>query len=100
MFPEDIENLYKMVPIGAQVRMVNQPYKIGWVESGLVLEAHPLLTENQVQDQSDVTELTRAFVAATETRHAQVDWVSAEAVIRAARGLPEFISMPATAASN
>lgn len=100
MFPEDIERLFQMAPVGTQVRLVNQAYKIGWGESGLLLEAHPRLTEHQVEGASDVTELTRAFVAATETRYAEVDWDSAEVIIREARGLPEFVSMTPAAASN
>ena len=43
MFPEDIEALYKMVPAGTPVHLVNQPYKLGWGEAGLYLEAHPPL---------------------------------------------------------
>ena len=39
MFPWDIEALYKVVPIGTPVTIVNQPYKLGWTEQGLYLEA-------------------------------------------------------------
>jgi L,D-transpeptidase ErfK/SrfK len=100
MFPEDIEGLYKVVPVGTQVRMVNQPYKLGWGQAGLYLEAHPRLTEHQAEGASGVTELTRAFVAATEERYAEVDWESAETVMHDARGLPEFVSVPVASASN
>jgi L,D-transpeptidase ErfK/SrfK len=100
MFPEDIEGLFKVVPVGTAVMMLNQPYKLGWSEAGLYLEAHPLLTENQVEGASDMTELTRAFVAATSERYAEVDWESAEAVIREARGLPEFVAVPTSTAAS
>jgi L,D-transpeptidase ErfK/SrfK len=30
LYPEDIETLYGMVPVGTQVTIVNQPYKWGW----------------------------------------------------------------------
>ena len=99
MFPEDVAALFESVPVGTRVRMLNQPYKLGWSESGLYLEAHPVLTEHQVDGASGMTELTRAFVAATSERYAEVDWESAEAVIHEARGLPRFVAVPASAAA-
>jgi L,D-transpeptidase ErfK/SrfK len=93
MFPEDIEALYKMVPAGTPVNIVNQPYKLGWTEAGLYLEAHPPLLEPEAATQwVAATELTRAYVAATEARSGEFSWDSAERVILAARGIPEFIS--------
>ena len=95
MFPEDIEALFKMVPPGTAVRIVNQPYKLGWGEAGLYLEAHPPLLEEQSAMEWTATELTRLFVAATEERRAEVSWDSAERVMQAARGVPEFVSIAA-----
>jgi L,D-transpeptidase ErfK/SrfK len=95
MFPEDIEALFNMVPPGTPVRIVNQPYKVGWGDGGLYLEAHPPLLEQQVEAemQWSATELTRAYVAATQERRAEVSWESAERVMQAARGIPEFVSI-------
>lgn len=93
MFPEDIEALFKMVASGTPVRIVNQPFKLGWGDDGLYLEAHPPLEEQQATDEwSAATELTRMFVAATESRRADVRWDAAERVLQAARGIPEFVS--------
>jgi L,D-transpeptidase ErfK/SrfK len=90
MFPEDVEALFGMVPIGTPVYIVNQPYKVGWGPGGLYLEAHPPLEEHE-SDWS-ATELTRAYVAATEERGADVDWRLAEEILDLGRGLPAFIS--------
>jgi L,D-transpeptidase ErfK/SrfK len=46
LYPEDIETLYGMVPIGTQVTIVNQPYKWGWVDGELLIEVHPPLQED------------------------------------------------------
>lgn len=94
MFPEDIEALFEMVGPGTQVRIVNQPVKLGWGQDGLYLEAHlPLDEDRQSEEWSAATELTRAFVAATEERQAQIlQWDSAEDIIRDARGIPQFVS--------
>jgi L,D-transpeptidase ErfK/SrfK len=96
MFPEDIEALYKMVPVGTTVNIVNQPFKLGWGADGLYLEAHPPLAEDQ-ETFSGLTELTRVFVAATSERQATVDWDAAEAVMVAARGIPQFVGSQAEA---
>jgi L,D-transpeptidase ErfK/SrfK len=94
MFPEDIEALFGMAGVGTQVTIVNQPYKFGWGEGGLYLEAHPPLAEETAQWSE--TELTRRFVAATETRRVQVRWDHAGAVMTAGSGIPEFVSVEGT----
>lgn len=117
MFPEDIEAMFKTVPVGTQVRIVNQPHKLGWGPNGLYLESHPVLSattveqdeptrEGVVQEQalaeiaaenpeqeSLLTSLTRVYVAATEERRADVQWDLAEQVMRAARGVPEIVAV-------
>ena len=104
MFPEDVEALFSVVAIGTQVLIVDQPYKLGFGEDGLYLEAHqplPALSEGEEPASSAVTELTRAYVAATENRPAQVQWDAAEIAIEAARGIPQFVSIvPVTADSD
>ncbi|HEY5622581.1 MAG TPA: L,D-transpeptidase family protein, partial [Gammaproteobacteria bacterium] len=95
MFPEDIESLFNSVPIGTQVRIVNQPFKLGRSDSGYFLEAHPLLDEELQGDEvSIMTELTRAYVAATEEEGQgnRFDWETAERIVMNSRGVPEFIA--------
>ncbi len=41
MYPEDIETLYHLVPVGTPVRVVDQPAKVGWSGGQLYLEIHP-----------------------------------------------------------
>jgi len=116
MFPWDIEALYKVVPIGTPVTIVNQPYKLGWTGQGLYLEAHPPLpkdapkgtdepskTDTAEADaplEGSLTELTRAYVAATQTRRADMRWDLAETVMQSARGLPELITTAPPAARD
>lgn len=47
LFPEDIETLFSQVPVGAPVRIVNQPQLLGWRDGNLYLEAHPALEDDQ-----------------------------------------------------
>jgi L,D-transpeptidase ErfK/SrfK len=41
MYPEDVEELYDMVPVGTSVYIVKQPIKVGWLDNVLYVEAHP-----------------------------------------------------------
>jgi len=113
MFPWDIEALYKVVPIGTPVTIVNQAYKLGWTAEGLYLEAHPPLAKDapkttevvdepsktdkaepvNAHEEGSLTELTRVYVAATQVRRAELRWDLAETVIESARGVPELISV-------
>lgn len=94
MFPEDIEELFGTVPVGTQVTLVNQPYKLGWGEDGLYLEAHRPLNEDIESGEWTATELTRLFVAATQERQTNnMSWEAAESVMRESAGLPKFVSI-------
>lgn len=41
MYPEDIEQLFRMVDVGTSVYIVKQPIKVGWLDNVLYVEAHP-----------------------------------------------------------
>jgi len=114
MFPEDIEALYKTVPTGTSVNIVNQPVKLGWTADGrLYVEAHAALHESSVDGESvtaaDVVETTipespltslmRAYVAATEDRRVELDWDAAERVAQFGSGIPEAVSLPGSTVS-
>ena len=40
LYPEDIEYLFGEVPLGMEVRIVNQRIKTGWIDGALYLEVH------------------------------------------------------------
>ena len=92
LYPEDIETLYGMVPIGTPVTIVNQPYKWGWVDGELLIEVHPPLQEDTGQAPS-LTDLTRLIVEATRANPLAIDWIGAERTWREARGIPTPVSV-------
>jgi len=49
MYPEDIESLFNMVPVGTPVQIVNQPYKVGLVNNQVAMESHQPLSEMRAQ---------------------------------------------------
>ena len=95
LYPEDIETLYGMVPIGTPVTIVNQPYKWGWHQGELLIEVHPALQEDAVAP-STLTDLTRLIVEATRAEPLAIDWIGAERIWREARGIPTPVAAQAT----
>ena len=41
LYPEDIAQLFELVPVGTPVQVISQPIKIGWYDGELYVEAHP-----------------------------------------------------------
>jgi L,D-transpeptidase ErfK/SrfK len=55
MYPEDMEDLFDKIAVGARVTVVDQPVKLGWIDGELFMEAHP------TQAQSDQLEALGRF---------------------------------------
>lgn len=47
MFPDDIEQLFHLVPVGTPVRVINEPVKVGKQDGALVVQIHPFLKEQR-----------------------------------------------------
>ncbi len=91
MYPEDIEWLFPEVSVNTSVRLVNQPYKMGWSGDDLFLEAHAPLLGKEDPGGDSLTPITQLYVQATAERAAEVDWELAETVYREQRGVPVVI---------
>lgn len=111
LYPEDIANLFVRVPKGTPVDIVNQPYKAGWSDGHLYLQAYPdVIHENKTsgsakhnddnagrnkKNQADVgnmTPMVHSLEAAAKKRPGtQIDWKKADAVARQATGIPTIV---------
>lgn len=92
LYPEDIEVMFGDVPVNTQVRIINQPYKIGWIADTLYLEVHPPLEEDEEMIARDMTAVTEILVAATKGRIVPVDWGEVRSIFEAATGIPTAMS--------
>lgn len=88
LYPEDIEQLFRLVTLGTPVEIVNQPYKVGQRNGRMFLEAHPSLDEDAEHFNDDLTSVVKLIVQMTEDRSYDVDWDLAKQVIQQARGVP------------
>jgi len=93
MFPEDIKELYGLVPVNTPVRLVDQPYKMGWRGEELFMEVHTPLEGTDHADAHSLTNITKLLVAATQERAVVIDWAKAERTFERASGIPEPVML-------
>ena len=48
LYPENIEALYSLVGTGETVRIINEPYLLGWRDGELYFEAHAPLEDDTI----------------------------------------------------
>ena len=89
LYPEDIRRLFNITPVKTQVRIVNQPYLVGWHNGMVYLEAHP------PYESSGADELKKAYAELKkiekQTGHA-LDWSKVKQVVAETRGIPVAVS--------
>jgi L,D-transpeptidase ErfK/SrfK len=94
LLPEDIEELFDRVPVGAKVQIVNQPVKTGWHQGILYIEIHPPLDEDD-QAGSDLRRFALEQVyAELATTPAVLDGEALRQAIGQVHGVPVAISRP------
>jgi L,D-transpeptidase ErfK/SrfK len=97
MYPEDIAELYPMVPVGTPVYLVNEPIKIAWVGGKLMLEAHPPVDAQGQTREPDLTVFEGLLQTALGDASAAIHWDLALAELAQARGMPVVVGLAADA---
>jgi L,D-transpeptidase ErfK/SrfK len=93
LYPEDIEQFFNMVPIGTQVRVVNQPFVFGWRDGQLYMQPYDVL-EDDTRDWARAQKrlLTKSFAVRlqqeVQQHHEQVDWNLVSSLAHNPRGVP------------
>jgi L,D-transpeptidase ErfK/SrfK len=100
LYPEDIEMMYNAVPLGTQVRVVNQPFLLGWHEGQLYLQAYTVFED----DKRDWSKAEKSLLSKSMSPQLQkllkesgkdIDWNAVTKVIEAPRGLAVPVSVTA-----
>jgi L,D-transpeptidase ErfK/SrfK len=99
LFPEDIAQLFKMVPIGTEVRVVNQPYVFGWHRGELYFQAFgPLKDDPRSWSKAQWKLLREALGRRIRRRlheqHEQVRWDLVMRLANDPRGIPVAVTDP------
>jgi L,D-transpeptidase ErfK/SrfK len=88
LYPEDIEALYAMVPVGTAVQIVDQPYLAGWHEGRLLFTAYHPLEEKGGDWLAALELLDRRMKEAPEgASTAPIDWGRVARITREGMGV-------------
>ncbi len=94
LYPEDIQELFSMVPVGTPVHIVNQPYKIGLVNNQVAMESHQPLSEVRAQISGDPKSLWVDAVnqfAGEQSTPLTINWKDVTQTAKAETGIPAVI---------
>ena len=100
LYPEDISSLFAQVPVNTPVRIINEPYKVGWQNGKLFIEAHKPLTEQQIEHGHDFTPLIRKVVTSLGLSTLQPDWETVKSAAESQRGYPVPIAVAGSATTQ
>ncbi|MDE2050248.1 MAG: L,D-transpeptidase family protein, partial [Gammaproteobacteria bacterium] len=97
LFPEDIAQIFRMVPNGTEVRVVNQPYVFGWEDGHLYMQSSGPLGDDkrpwkkQARRLLAVT-LTHGQRIELERHHQKIDWSRVAQLVDGPVGVPVPVS--------
>jgi L,D-transpeptidase ErfK/SrfK len=92
MYPEDIERLFGMAPVGTPVRIIDQPVKVGRLNGVLFLESHEPLEEDNIPIKVTLEQARQAVIAKTGPDMPGVDQPALEVAVEQLSGIPVSIS--------
>jgi L,D-transpeptidase ErfK/SrfK len=95
MYPEDIEALFPLVPVGTKVRIVNEPVKVAFVNGELLLEVHPPVDAEGQTIEPDLEMFSKLLDQALGPTTAAVHWDYARETMQLANGLPTVVGIEA-----
>jgi L,D-transpeptidase ErfK/SrfK len=98
LYPEDIAQLYDMVKVGTQVRVVNQPFLFGWHEGQLYMQPYDVLEDDQRDWKKASRKLMSKSLSASlqkqlKAHNGQVNWDVVTALSREPRGVPVPVTL-------
>lgn len=88
LYPEDIEVLFKKVPVGLPVRIVHQPYLVAWDHDMLYLEAHEPLSKWAGSKKQLKKQLLKQLHKISDKKGAAIDWKKVDNILMRADGVP------------
>lgn len=92
LYPEDIAALFPRVSLNTRVSIINQPYKLGWIDGRLHIEAHQPLSEQRTEQGIDWDRLNEAVTSALGGSSLTLDREALVDAVMTNSGLPVPIS--------
>ncbi len=92
LYPEDVAQLFELVPVGTPVNIINQPVKAGWQDGTFYVEVHPVNDENDARLPPDLLEVRQVVSRAAGAYEDRIDWSAVDAISYEAGGIPVPLS--------
>ncbi len=86
LYPENIDPLFRSTPVNTPVRIVNQPYLLGWRNGQLYLEIHE--PHEELNNKALKKDLFAKLKDIEKKQGHKLDWNKIEASVAEARGIP------------
>ena len=95
MYPEDIEALFPLVPVGTKVRIINEPVKVAWVDGELLLEAHPPIDAQGQSYEPDLPAFEARLEQVVGDATVAIHWDYAREALKRADGVLATVGLEA-----
>jgi len=95
MYPDDVAELFPLIPIGTPVYLINVPVKVAWVDGELLLEAHPPVDAEGQSFEPDVDQFAELLRAAVGDSTVAIHWDYAREVLQRADGVLATVGLEA-----
>ncbi|GHC25276.1 L,D-transpeptidase family protein [Aidingimonas halophila] len=91
LYPENIEYLYENLPNNTQVRIINEPFKVGWSDDMLYVQSYPLLKDDDIAFEPIINAVDAVddVMKEADGDSPPVDYARVRYAIDASRGQPE-----------
>lgn len=100
MYPEDIQALFELVPVGTPVRIIDEPVKVAWVDGELLLEVHPPIDAEGKTIEPDLPTFEALLEAAVGDSTVAIHWDYAREVLQRADGVLATVGLEAESEPN
>ncbi|PIE83721.1 MAG: hypothetical protein CSA09_00330 [Candidatus Contendobacter odensis] len=92
MYPENIKQLFGMIPVGTPVRIIDQPVKVGWLNGDLFIESHEPLEENNLPIKVTLEQAQRVVSTKVGADLSGISQAALESAVEKVNGIPVAIS--------
>ncbi|MDP9065820.1 MAG: L,D-transpeptidase family protein [Pseudomonadota bacterium] len=95
MYPDDVAALFPLIPVGTEVRLVNEPVKVAWVDGELLLEAHPPVDAEGQSFEPNLDQFSGLLQKAVGATTVAINWDYAREVLQKANGVLATVALEA-----
>ena len=92
LYPNDIEQLHKLISVGSKVVIINQPYKSILSGNRLYLEAHMPFYEQRMIMGNDLKSALDVVSSATKRRNVSINWSKVRRVAKDHLVVPRVVN--------